>query len=134
MEEKLITTNLGSMKKNIKQEPDYLDDKNNLFDLVNVYKNSKWQEMEELHDKITSLAISKKWSRKKLDFMLHEIVMENGKVYSEELFDLLTNYLDNIEGNVSSNYIVRLYGDPENKEELSSYVRSGRWKEDDFFS
>ncbi len=122
------------MKKYIKQEPDYLDDKKNLFDLVNVYKNSKWQEMEELHDKITFLANNKKWSRRKLDFMLHEIVKENGKVYSEALFDLLTNYLDNIEGNVSSSFIVRLYKDPENKQELSSYVRSGKWKEEDFYS
>jgi hypothetical protein len=122
------------MKDFLNQDTSYKTDKAFLANLLAKYNEMSWDKMEEFHDNVSNTARSKNWSRRKLYYILDELLKENGKEYSENLFNVLNNYLENLEGSVSWDAIVRLNGDPEDKSELSTYVRGGKWKDEDFYS
>ncbi len=107
----------------------YLKDRKFLFDLIEKYKATPREKTYELHDILTSHAIKQNWSRRKLDILLDEIIVEikNNDEYSLDINNLLTNYLDALEGNVAPAAIIRLSHDPEDPDEFRGYVRRDEW-------
>ena len=123
---------LDSLKKDV----NYTNERKFLVELIGKYKTVPREKTYELHSILTSHAIEKNWGRRKLDVMIDEIVHEikHNNEYSSDLYDLLTNYLDGLEGNVASEAIIRLNNDPLDTTELRGYVRSGKWWDEDFYS
>lgn len=114
----------------------YTNDKEFFMTLVTKYKNVPREKTYELDNIFTDHAIKNNWSRRKLDALLHEIVLDikTDPSYSEDIYDLLTNYLDGLEGNCSWEAVTRLNNDPVDQSELSSYARSYKWMDEDFYS
>lgn len=78
---------------------EYISDKTNIYALLNEYKKSTREETYKLHDEITEYVNKKNISKRIFYGLLHEIVLELQKDAdcSDELYDLLTNYLDGLE-------------------------------------
>lgn len=103
--------------------------------MIDTYKTVSREKTYELHDLLTSHAIKQNWSRRKLDVLIYGLVLEikHNDNYSSDLYDLLTNYIDALEGDVSYRVIIRLNNDPKDDDELITYVRSGKWWDEDFY-
>jgi len=122
---------LNRLRTTLRTESTYLSDK----ELLQALIKDKGKTTEDINKSILSHAIENNWSRRRLYTLLDEIVMEvqNDNKFPENLYDLLTNLLDRLEGNVASEAIIRLNNDPSDQQELSGYVRSLKWIDIDFF-
>lgn len=116
--------------------PVFIKDRKYLLELIDTYKTVSREKTYELHDLLTSHAIKQNWSRRKLDVLIYGLVLEikHNDNYSSDLYDLLTNYIDALEGDVSYRVIIRLNNDPKDDDELITYVRSGKWWDEDFYN
>ena len=112
------------------------DDLKKIKNLIDLYKDASQQKSFEVWDQIIELAKREKWSRRKLDSLLEELVQElkHRNDYSDNLFNRLLDFLDCLEGNAREENIIRLNGDPEDLDELVKYVISEKWWEEDFYS
>ena len=90
---------------------------------------------EHISIEILELANSYSWSRRKLYVILHEIIVEIKRDNSipKNLYDVLTNMLDALDGNVASEAIIRLQKDPSDNNSLRNFVRSLQWVDTDYF-
>lgn len=131
-----MTSKREEILKSLKRSEGYKEEKEFLSGLIAKYKSVPREKTYELDDLLTTHAVKLNWSRRKLDVMIDEIVHEikHNSEYSSDLYDLLTNYLDGLEGNVASEAIIRLNNDPIDVGELRAYVRSGKWWDEDFYS
>lgn len=112
----------------------YRSDKEGLYNLIKSLEIS--QDAGEYKNRVTSYATEHNCSRRILDALIHEIVLEiqSDNNYSEYLYDFLTNYLDCLEGNVSFESIVKLKNDPTDTVVLGNYVRSLEWVDKDYYT
>jgi hypothetical protein len=85
----------------IRNSENYHTDKNFILASIEPYKKVPRGKTYELHDFFTNHANKLNWSSVRLDTLLHDIIvlhMKNDPEYSEDIYDLLTNYLDALEG------------------------------------
>lgn len=79
--------------------PEYNVTKINLYALIDDYRECSREKTYILHDKINEYVVSENLSKRLAYGLIHEIVLELQKDLncSDELYDLLTNYLDGLE-------------------------------------
>jgi len=122
------------MREIVHQDANYFLDKTNLLSTIMNHNIADRKMLDELHDLITGICRSENWSRRKLDCILDEIIRERGREFSDELSNFIMDYLENIEGHVSCDSIVKLNGDPDDYMVLCYYVRSDKWRNEDRYS
>lgn len=121
---------LEKIKSILKQERNYLSDKGYLFSII-----KDENDMTHIKGAIISHAIKSNWSRRKLYALLDEIVLEckTENEFPERTYNILTNILDALDGNIATELIITLNHDPSDLHELSSYVRSLKWMDQDYY-
>ncbi len=117
------------IKRILSKDPSVDSDKTVLESYFKKYNEKNRDDRYEVFDKVTLLAVNRKWSRRKLLGLMSEIFFDTSCSLNlrEDFRDDIEGYLDNICGMCLWNIIVKLKHDPEDKLELSNFVRSRAW-------
>ncbi len=130
----ITSKNILHLREKILLDPLFFCSYENAMHWGRQYQQIK-NERFSVSDHFRMLMIKNKWGRRSGYAFLQIIAedYENSVLQNNELKAELMDLENRILGHCASTDIIRFYHDPTDIDELVSYVRSGRWLNEDFY-